>query len=78
MTFKKIIRDNSQKNNKTILNNQKNIITDTYQNPIHKTAKGTIIVLFGTMISSILLLIIRIIFARFFESSEYGIFSLCV
>lgn len=47
-------------------------------NPIHKAAKGSIIILLGTILSTLFVFIYRLLFARYFESIEYGIFSLSV
>jgi len=43
---------------------------------INKVAKGTVIVFFGIIMGMILALIGRVLFARYFSPSEYGIFSL--
>jgi len=50
--------------------------SDTFNHNINKVAKGTVIVFIGTIIGMLFALIGRTVFARYFSSSEYGIFSL--
>lgn len=73
MNISEKIQKKSTKNHQSKLTS-----SSTANNSIQKVAKGSIIVFIGTLISTILLLITRILFARFYESSEYGIFSLNV
>lgn len=59
--------------NKEYSENQKTDTTNLY---IQKVVKGTVIVFIGTIVGQLLAFVGRILFARSFNPSEYGIFSL--
>lgn len=56
--------------------NQKSDETENVNNSLQKVAKGSIIVFFSTIVGLLCAFIGRVMLARFFTSSEYGIFSL--
>lgn len=55
---------------------KKNQINSSIHDSLNKIAKGSIVLLVGTFIGMILSFINLLIFARFFSTDEYGIFSI--
>ena len=49
---------------------------ETFDNSLEKIAKGTTVVFIGIVIATFLNFVGRVLLARFFSPSEYGIFSL--
>lgn len=69
-----ICADNHSETRKSDVNKNNNSPIDSLQ----EVAKGTAIVFIGTIVGMLFLSIGRILFARIFSSSEFGIFSLGV
>jgi len=62
------------------LNRKSGILTDQTSNnsnfALKKVVRGTVIVIIGTIVAMPLAFFAKVILARFFTQSEYGIFSL--
>jgi O-antigen/teichoic acid export membrane protein len=74
LIFAYMIANNSNFGEKQNLESEQN--SNAVNSSVHKIAQGTVILFIGLIIGMLFSFISRILFARFFAPSDYGIFSL--